>query len=59
MRSAKRLGLPRPAADSEECFSAMKGVPLTIESVPLAQAEETYDRIKSGRAPFHVVLSVK
>ncbi len=46
--------------DSEETmkFAALTGVRAMIETVPLAQAQQGYDRMMSGDARFRVVLTV-
>jgi D-arabinose 1-dehydrogenase-like Zn-dependent alcohol dehydrogenase len=47
--------------DSEDTlkFSAMTGVPPRIETYPLDQAAEAYERMMSGKARFRVVLQIK
>jgi len=46
------------AADSQAtlAFSALSGVKPMIETYPLSQAAEAFDRMKSGGARFRVVL---
>jgi D-arabinose 1-dehydrogenase-like Zn-dependent alcohol dehydrogenase len=48
------------AADSEDTlrFAALSGVRPMIETYPLAQAEEAYARMMSGKAQFRVVLTM-
>jgi D-arabinose 1-dehydrogenase-like Zn-dependent alcohol dehydrogenase len=48
------------AADSEDClgFSELTGVHPMIETFPLEQAAQAYDRMMSGKARFRVVLTV-
>jgi D-arabinose 1-dehydrogenase-like Zn-dependent alcohol dehydrogenase len=45
--------------DSEEtlAFSAMSGVRAMIETVPLSQAPQAYERMMSGKARFRVVIT--
>lgn len=47
------------ATDSEDTlrFSVLEGVRPTIEVVPLADAQEAYDKMMSGRARFRMVLT--
>lgn len=49
------------SVDSEDTlnFSAMTGVRPRIETFPLDQAAEAYDRMMSGKARFRVVLQIK
>ena len=46
--------------DSEDTlnFSALSGVKPMIETYPLAQAAEAFDRMMSGKARFRVVLTM-
>src|SRR4051795_3700582 len=46
--------------DSEDTlrFSALTGVRPTIETMPLAEAQEAYDRMMSGDARFRMVLTM-
>jgi D-arabinose 1-dehydrogenase-like Zn-dependent alcohol dehydrogenase len=48
------------AIDSEDTlrFSALTGVRPMIEKYPLAQANEAYERMESGKARFRVVLEM-
>jgi D-arabinose 1-dehydrogenase-like Zn-dependent alcohol dehydrogenase len=48
------------AMDSEEtlAFSAFAGVRPMVETYPLAQVNEAYERMISGRAEFRVVLTM-
>jgi D-arabinose 1-dehydrogenase-like Zn-dependent alcohol dehydrogenase len=48
------------AADSEDClrFSELTGVRPMIETFPLEQAAQAYDRMMSGKARFRVVLTI-
>jgi D-arabinose 1-dehydrogenase-like Zn-dependent alcohol dehydrogenase len=45
--------------DSEEtlAFSALSGVRAMIETVPLAQAPQAYERMLSGKARFRMVIT--
>ena len=47
--------------DSEDTlkFSALTGIKPMIETYPLEQAAEAYDRMMSGKARFRVVLKIK
>jgi D-arabinose 1-dehydrogenase-like Zn-dependent alcohol dehydrogenase len=47
--------------DSEETlsFSAMSGVRAMIETVPLSDAPQAYERMMSGKARFRVVLTTQ
>ena len=40
-------------------FSVLTNVRAMIETYPLAQAAEAYDRMMSGKARFRVVLTMK
>jgi D-arabinose 1-dehydrogenase-like Zn-dependent alcohol dehydrogenase len=47
------------AADSEDTrrFSALTGVEARVETMPLEQAAEAYDRMMAGDARFRMVLT--
>jgi D-arabinose 1-dehydrogenase-like Zn-dependent alcohol dehydrogenase len=46
--------------DSQDtlAFSTLSGVRAMIETMPLAQAAETYDRMLRGEARFRMVLTM-
>ena len=49
------------ATDSEDTmrFAALTGVRTMIEKFPLAQANEAFERMMSGKAEFRVVLTME
>jgi D-arabinose 1-dehydrogenase-like Zn-dependent alcohol dehydrogenase len=48
------------AKDSEDTlrFAALTGVRPVVETMPLSEAEQAFERMMSGQARFRVVLTV-